>query len=126
MSLDITPLVPQGQQTIQSYGDGGFRVTNIQYSGSLIVLNDRCVSWDCTSLSEIDFNSLSLVREHEARPEILVIGCGKIFTRPPEDLIAEFKGHGISLEWMATDAACRTYNVLALEGRAVFAALLAV
>ncbi len=126
MSLDITPLVSKGQQSIQSYGDGGFCVTNIQYSGSLIVLNDRCVSWDCASLSDIDFNSLSLVREQEAKPEILVIGCGERFTRPPEDLIAEFKGHGISLEWMATDAACRTYNVLALEGRAVFAALLAV
>ncbi|MCK5168207.1 MAG: Mth938-like domain-containing protein, partial [Rhodospirillaceae bacterium] len=33
---------------------------------------------------------------------------------------------GIAMEWMATDAACRTYNVLALEGRVVAAALLAV
>ena len=126
MSLDITPLVPKGQQSIQSYGDGGFHITNIQYTGSLIVFTDRCVSWNCTSVSDIDFNSLLLVREHETKSEILIIGCGKTFTRPPEELISSFKGCGIAMEWMATDAACRTYNVLALEGRVVAAALLAV
>ena len=126
MSLDITPLTPKGQQSIQSYGDGGFRVTNTQYTGSLFVFTDSCISWNCTSVGDIDFNSLLTVREYKTKPEILIIGCGESFTRPPDELINAFKDVGIPLEWMATGPACRTYNVLALEGRVVAAALLAV
>jgi uncharacterized protein len=35
-----------------------------------------------------------------------------------------FHGHGIGFEAMDTFAACRTYNVLCMEGRRVLAALL--
>ena len=126
MSLDITPLVPKGQQSIQSYGDGGFRVTSIEYTGSLLVFTDSCISWNMTSPSDIDFKSLLPVREYKTKPEILIIGCGENFTRPPDELINAFKKIGIPLEWMATGPACRTYNVLALEGRVAAAALLAV
>lgn len=126
MSLDITPLAPKGQQAIQSYGEGGFRVSSINFTGSIIVFTDKCILWDCISVDHINLNSLAPVRDYATRPEILLVGCGETFTRPPDDLIVAFKGHGISLEWMATGAACRTYNILALEGRMVGAALLAV
>jgi uncharacterized protein len=36
------------------------------------------------------------------------------------------RGHGISVEAMATPAACRTYNVLLAEDRRVAAALIAI
>jgi len=126
LSLDITPLAPKGQQTIQSYGDGGFRISNAEHNGSVIVFLDKCVLWECKSVDEIDENSFQSVREAKIKPEIIVIGCGETFTRPPQQLIDYFKSHSIVMEWMATGAACRTYNVLALEGRGVAAALVAI
>ena len=54
------------------------------------------------------------------------MGCGPNFILPPEELRTGLKEHGIVLEWMDTAAACRTYNVLAIEERAVAAALVAV
>ena len=36
--LDITPLVPEDRQFVQSYGTGRFRVSRIEYQGSIIVL----------------------------------------------------------------------------------------
>jgi len=126
LSLDITPLVPKGQQAIQSYGDGGFRVTNTQYNGSVIVFLDECVSWNCKNADEIDAGSFQAVHEAKTKPEIIIIGCGETFTRPPQQLIDYFKSHSMVMEWMATGAACRTYNILALEGRGVAAALIAI
>ena len=59
-------------------------------------------------------------------PGILVIGCGAMGKAPPPDLRAKLKAWDISLEWMNTGAACRTFNVLLTEEREAVAALIAV
>lgn len=124
MSLDITPKVPQGRQIVQAYGDGGFKVTGVDFEGSLLVFLDRTQVWS----GELTLDGLKDVIEAkpEEKPEILVVGCGAAFTLPPEELRQGLKSNGIVLEWMDTAAACRTYNILAIEERAVAAALVAV
>ena len=52
------------------------------------------------------------------------LGCGKRLQFPPASLMAPLIAQGIGLESMDTAAACRTYNILASEGRKVLAALL--
>ena len=122
MSLDITPKVPSGRQIVQAYGEGGFRVTGQAYDGSILVFLDRTQAWS----GELTIDGLKAVAEAADRPEILVVGCGSSFTLPPEELRLALKAHGIVLEWMDSAAACRTYNVLAIEERSVAAALVAV
>ena len=122
MSLDITPKTPAGRQIVQAYGEGGFRITGQGYEGSVLVFLGRTEAWS----GELTVDALSAVIEASDRPEILVVGCGPSFTLPPEDLRVALKAHGVVLEWMDTAAACRTYNVLAIEERAVAAALVAV
>ena len=122
MSLDITPKTPPGRQIVQAYGEGGFRVTGAGYDGSIIVFLDRTQAWS----GALTLDGLQAVIEAKDRPEILVVGCGPSFTVPPEDLRLALKAYGIVLEWMDSAAACRTYNVLAIEERAVAAALIAV
>ena len=122
MSLDITPKTPAGRQIVQAYGEGVFRITGQGYEGSVLVFLGRTEAWS----GELTVDALSAVIEASDRPEILVVGCGPSFTLPPEDLRVALKAHGVVLEWMDTAAACRTYNVLAIEERAVAAALVAV
>lgn len=122
MSLDITPQVPPGRQLVQAYGEGGFRVAGQAYEGSVIVFLERTQPWS----GELTVGGLRDVIDAEDRPEILVVGCGPTFTLPPEDLRQALKAQGIVLEWMDSAAACRTYNVLAIEERSVAAALTAV
>jgi len=122
VSLDITPKTPAGRQIVQAYGEGGFRITGQGYEGSVLVFLGRTEAWS----GELTVDALSAVIEASDRPEILVVGCGPSFTLPPEDLRVALKAHGVVLEWMDTAAACRTYNVLAIEERAVAAALVAV
>ena len=55
--------------------------------------------------------------------EILLIGTGELQQAPPVTLIAELSSQRIGVEYMATPAACRTFNILAAEQRRVAALL---
>lgn len=126
--MDVTPLVLKGQQLIEAYGSGGFRVTGVAHNGSVIVFPDAIFDWSVASLDMISTESLQPIfaRQGEDRPEIVLLGCGEHFLPVPRALRELFRSHFISLEAMDTGAACRTYNILMTEGRRVAAALIAV
>jgi uncharacterized protein len=58
------------------------------------------------------------------KPEVVVYGSGARIVFPAHDWLRALYAARIGVETMDTAAACRTYNVLAAEGRAVVAALL--
>jgi len=126
MSLDITPVVPVGRQLIQRYGEGGFRIAGDDYSGSVLVLSGSTCAWAVSSVDHLSFESLSPIFDDLSIANILLIGCGQKFVPPPHDLRLQLREQGVSLEWMDTGAACRTFNVLLAEERAVAAALIAI
>ncbi|NJM92236.1 MAG: hypothetical protein HC861_06040 [Rhodospirillaceae bacterium] len=43
--MDVTPLIPQGKQIIEAYGEGGFRISGQRVEGSVIVFPDKVVAW---------------------------------------------------------------------------------
>ncbi len=58
------------------------------------------------------------------KPELVIYGSGPRLVFPPPALARVLFERRIGLETMDTAAACRTYNVLASEGRSVVAALI--
>lgn len=58
------------------------------------------------------------------KPELVIMGTGARLRFPKPALWRALMTAGIGFEAMDTGAACRTFNVLASEGRAVLAALL--
>lgn len=123
--MDVTPLVPEGRQVIQAYGDGGFRIAGKRWVGSVLVFPERTLSWNATNFDEVDAEGLQPVID-EGGVQILLLGCGRRAQFPHRDLRARLRARGIVIEPMDTGAAARTYNVLMAEERAVAAALLAV
>jgi uncharacterized protein len=57
-------------------------------------------------------------------PEVVLFGSGATLRFPPAAWLRALIERRIGVETMDTAAACRTYNVLASEGRSVVAALL--
>ena len=57
-------------------------------------------------------------------PEILLLGTGNRMQFPDPKLLVRVHEAAIGLEVMDTQAVCRTYNILASEGREVAAAIL--
>jgi uncharacterized protein len=126
--VDLTPLVPQGRQIIESYGDGRFRVTGAVHQGSVLVFPDKTVAWPVGAIAGLTEESLAGIAAagDAGTVELLLIGCGQRMTLIPAKLRAALRSHGVVIEPMDTGAAARTYNVLAAEGRKVAAALIAV
>jgi uncharacterized protein len=123
--LDLTPAVPGGRQLIEAYRPGGFRIAGVQHAGSVLVLPERTLRWPVAVAADITAASLAGVAAAAPAVELLILGLGPRFGLIDAGLRAALRGHGIVIEAMATDAACRTYNLLLTEGRRVAAALIA-
>ncbi len=122
-------MIPKGRSIIETYGEGGFRISGTRYEGSVIVLADKVLPWlahDWKEFPSHSFMPLFLAALESSPVELLLLGTGARMDRLPSSLKEELKQRGIGSEAMDTGAACRTYNVLAAEGRYVAAALIAV
>lgn len=126
--MDVTPLIPEGKQLVEAYGDGGFKVSGTAYHGGIIVFPNRTLAWpvaDFAGLTLADFEPI-LAAGRAAESSLMLLGCGVRMLMLPPALRQALRSVGIVSEVMDTGAACRTYNVLLAEGRLVCAALLAV
>jgi uncharacterized protein len=120
---NITPPLPAGRQLIQGYGGGGFRIAGSEYPHSVFVTETVTTRWEIADLMQ-----MSLPPELGAGSGIavLLIGTGKSIVQIPRDIRPTLRTAGIGVEIMDTGAACRTFNVLLSEERAVAALLIAV
>lgn len=126
--MDVTPLIPQGRQIIDGYGEGGFRISGQRVEGSVIVFPERVAAWAVSDAGAMNATSLAPVSAaaRAGGVELLLIGTGARMARIDRVLREELRAQGVIIEVMDTGAACRTYNVLMAEGRRVAAALIAV
>jgi uncharacterized protein len=112
-----------GVNMITGYGDGFVQVNGQRHESSVVVLPDsQPAAWEVSgfsALSTVHFQALAA-----QRPELVILGTGRRQRFPPPALYAALIQAGIGLEVMDTGAACRTYNILASEGRRVSAALI--
>ena len=122
--MDITPLVPEGRQIIESYGDDGFRISGERYPGPVIVWPEGVATWAVSGIGAAAIETLDAVFAAEPPIEIVLIGSGATFEMAPAALRSALGARGVSIESMDTGAACRTYNVLMAEDRRVAAALI--
>ena len=78
--------------------------------------------WNCARFEDLTEEHFAVLAE--ARPEMVIFGSGSRLRFPPPAFMRALMQRRIGLETMDTLAACRTYNILAGEGRQVIAALL--
>ena len=115
--------VPENQFFIRSVSEKGIRVHRDYYNKPFVLSGQRIVpEWNVTSIDDINEATLEVI--FELKPEVVLIGTGKAQVFLPLATQMLFFRRNIGFEVMTTDAACRTFNVLATEGRHVVAALL--
>lgn len=79
-------------------------------------------AWDVASASALTAESLAPLLA--LNPEIVLLGTGATQVFPPAAVMAACLTKGIGIEVMNNQAAARTFNVLASEGRKVVAGFL--
>jgi uncharacterized protein len=108
---------------VTGLGPGWVRVGATDYRENFVLTPATIVTgWAPTGfdgLAEGDFERLL-----EWKPEVVLFGAGATIRFPHPRLTHALTDARIGLEVMDTPAACRTFNILAAEGRSVVAALL--
>ena len=110
-------------QTIKGYGPGwvGVNGEKITYSVVLGSKGQR-IDWQCRSFENLTADHFAQLAVLEA--ELVIFGSGKRIRFPQAAWLQPLMAQRVGLETMDTGAACRTYNILAGEGRNVIVALL--
>ena len=115
--------VPQNQFFIRSISEQGIRVHDAFYKSPFILSGQRIVpEWDVKSIDDINEENLQVI--FDLQPEVILLGTGGTQLFLPPTIQVQFFQRNFGFEVMTTDAACRTFNVLAAEGRHVVAALM--
>lgn len=112
--------------SVDAWGGGGFRVSGVWRPGSLLIVDDVARDWSATSLASLSPEDFATVVAAGGAVEFVLLGTGLTQALPPRDVRDALRASGIGLEFMSTEGAARTYNIVASEGRRVAAALIAV
>ena len=98
-------------------------INNEPHAQSLIICPDELITpWQVTNVNQLNVSNLDAIIT--LQPEVVLLGTGNRANFPDAKIIALFAQHGIGLETMNTQAACRTYGILVAEGRRAAAALI--
>lgn len=119
---DITPIVDEKIKIIESYGGGGFKISGNRVDNSVFIFRDYFHKIDKSNIETITRQDISDLEEIE----ILLVGYGEESEFLPSSLEQDIKNAGVSIEYMNTGAAARTYNILVSEERKVATILIAV
>ena len=104
------------------HGAGYVRLGIIEYRENIVVTPEQIVTgWargGFAGFTAEDFEGLAPLA-----PEVVLLGTGATIRFPHPRLTRALTDAGIGVEVMDTPAACRTFNILAAEGRRVAAAI---
>ena len=110
-----------GLQLFSGYGAGFVAVNNVRYETCIVVSPQAVIEWGVSgfeALTAADFGFIESMK-----PEIMILGTGAAQRFPRPELTRALAAGGVGVEVMDSRAACRTYNILATEGRKVLAAV---
>ena len=110
-------------QSISGYGPGWVRVLGEKITASVVIgSRGQRIDWACQSFEDLTAAHFAVLAEQG--PELVIFGSGERIRFPKPPWLAPLYARRIGIETMDTHAACRTYNILAGEGRDVLLAVL--
>jgi len=120
MKLHLTNV--RNGHSFTAYGPGYLAVSGVRYGHPLLVFPDQPPRpWSALDFTLLSASDATVLLDY--RPEIIVFGTGPEQRLPGSDLLRMLAGSGTGFEFMATAAGCRTFNILAAEGRRVLGAM---
>ena len=113
---------PGNINVVRSYDGGALHIGENTYQRTCVIAPDALLpDWPPDSLDDIAPEHLAALFALE--PQVVLLGCAGAPRFTPAALRRLFAARNVGLETMELGAACRTYNVLAQEGRRVVAVL---
>jgi len=108
---------------IKAYSDDSVTINEEVFTHSIVVqANAVNRNWSPQNIDELDVKAINELAQLDT--EIILLGTGRQQHFPDRRLFIPLYDNKIGIEVMDTPAACRTYNILLEQDRAVTAALL--
>lgn len=109
--------------SVNAHGPGWVAVNGQKWSESVVVSSQgELFGWNCPGFEQL--TAAHFEQLLASQPELVIFGSGTRLRFAPPAMLRSLIEKGVGVECMDTLAACRTYNILAGEGRKVVAALL--
>lgn len=109
--------------SVTGYGPGWIGVSGEKVMRSVVITSEgQQFEWGCEQFSDLEQSHFAKLADLSV--ELVIFGSGTQLRFVEPAWQTRLMQRGIGLETMDTFAACRTFNILAGEGRKVAAALL--
>ena len=109
-------------QSVTAYGSGWIAIQGEKITHSVLITSEGLrLNWHCQSFEDLSAQHFDELAKLDV--ELVIFGSGDQLRFPKPEWQVALMQRRIGLETMDTQAACRTYNILAGEGRKVAAAL---
>jgi len=113
----------EGLNIIKAYTDDSVTINEEVFTRSVVVqANALNREWTPQNIDELNVNAFEELTQLDT--EIILLGTGQQQRFPDRRLFTPLYDNKIGIEVMDTPAACRTYNILLEQDRAVTAVLL--
>lgn len=114
---------PEGVNVINACAADAISVNGERYPHSIVLGHVGSIqAWPVSAVEDLQESHFAEIVA--AAPEVVIFGSGPKLKFPHPALLRSLMAARIGVETMDTGAACRTFNVLAGEGRRVMAALI--
>lgn len=107
---------------IRRISAGQVTINDSDYFTSLIICGDAITPWKLKHFNELSDSEIQTLIGLGAQVILIGTGSHAHFLSPTQQQL--FYRAGIGVELMPSTAACRTYNILAAEGRNIALALI--
>ena len=122
--MELVSSLASEQALVESYGPGQFKIAGHVYPCSILLFPGSVFQLDIESIDQLNETVLERVFLANPKLDILLVGYGLSKGQVDCQLSNALRNAAIGFDIMNTGAACRTYNVLALEERRVAAVLI--
>lgn len=121
--MQITREPGASPNAIVGYSAGEIRLRDRAFHVSFIASRDALIEdWKPAPVERLTIDDFAAILAFDL--EVVILGTGARQRMPPPELFAAFAARRIGFEVMDTGAACRTFNLLLSEARAVAVALI--
>ena len=103
----------------KKYADGIIKLNTGDYDKPIIIVDNQVIDCDESIASVADIQGTHLSIMLKSNPEVILIGTGIKQTLPAISIVTELAKHGRSADFMSSEQASKTYNLLINEGRNV-------
>lgn len=111
---------PDAAIFVKRYTTDEITLNTNSYSHSLMIHGDQALPWPVKNIHDLSIKTVQMLTKFH--PALIILGTGEKQFFPEHAVLTPIYEAHIGLEIMTSEAACRTYNILADEGRNVLLA----